>query len=873
MKNIPVEKLYDATKERPFLLVSQGVLCLFSRVDHKVSSMFTDSPAQVIQQGGKRILFRAIPITKEACFNLHYLTEYKSSDNHRRMVEHMAASLGVPRAELAGDGIFITVPKVSYYQKLLHAIGGSLQRDGRYRIPFSKLDDLIHLSEREKTSYPPIEINQELLDMRQSPLPQWDGTLPGLRDIPISTLNVVRKNVQPWAAKRGSKKTFEEKLNALGIESVYDLISYFPNRFIDKSQPRRLDDLVDGEEATILGQIKSMSLMSSRKATTIDILNVEDSSTIRTIFWNQDWLPNKFKQGDMVVVTGAVKSFRGRPQITAKTIDFAREVALLPVVPIYRQKLSQKITSPLIMSAVQEAVARIGTQVTYPSSFYGLSKMSLGQDITNLHLPATSSDYDESFERLALFELTNLQLTNLEKKHLTTGQNSSSPVVNKSSELQNRLVDLLPFDLTGSQKKARDIINKKFAKGVSSEILVSADVGAGKTVISQVASAPIVESGYQVAVLAPTEILTQQLYASFSQVFDKLGVVVETSTQKTAKETRELKERVASGDVDILIGTTEVLSYGFYNLGLVVIDEQQKFGVRQRGELSRKSESLGQSPYVLMTTATPIPRTVAQALYSGLDFIELKDKPKGRLPIKTLWVEEGYRDIVNQQFHEIWLDVAREAKQGKQTFVVAPFVRSSDSVDVASVESVYKALSQGALRELNVGYIHGKMKRDKQKQMMESFAQGNIDVLVSSIVVEVGVDIPNATRMVILSADRLGASSLHQTRGRIGRNSYQSVCYLVANEPTEKGARRLQALVDHESGFDIAKIDLGSRGEGQIFGNEQSGRSDLTFANLSEFAYLLPQAKELAELIYSSGKKEQSLKHAGRLLPKTGKEE
>lgn len=389
---------------------------------------------------------------------------------------------------------------------------------------------------------------------------------------------------------------------------------------------------------------------------------------------------------------------------------------------------------------------------------------------------------------------------------------------------------------------------------------VSSFIVTHNTIIAQMSALQAVDGGYQAVIIGPTETLARQLYETFLNVTqaieNKFGDHIEVGFLSGSMKVRERKAviaKIADGSINIVVGTHALMSDAvvYKNLGFIAIDEQQKFGAEQRTKLL-SSRPDGLVPDLLMQTATPIPRSMSQIYYGDIDMIQLKEKPKGRLPIITEWVRENPIDVVGHLVNDMWADVINEATLGNQTFVIAPLVVESDKIDSASVEGTYKSLSDGALSSLRVGFIHGKMKADAQRETMDKFRAKEYDVLVASTVVEVGVDISDATRVVILSADRLGSSSLHQIRGRVGRNSKQSKCYLVSVGKTENSQLRLQSLVDNEDGFKIAQDDLGTRGEGTMFSTVQSGSSGMIFASLLTHGERITEAKEEALSILNS---------------------
>ena len=391
------------------------------------------------------------------------------------------------------------------------------------------------------------------------------------------------------------------------------------------------------------------------------------------------------------------------------------------------------------------------------------------------------------------------------------------------------------------------------------------------TVVAQLSCMQALDNGYQSVLAAPTEVLATQLYNTFENLINGMPEEMKPTLaflggKMKAAEKREILKYIKTGDIDILVGTHSVLSdkTEFRNLGLVVIDEQQKFGAAQR-EALLESRNDGRKPDLLAQTATPIPRSTAQAFYGDINLISLYGKPEGRIKIDTKWVKDDPKTITKDKGHKMWQDIMKEVEDGHQVFVVVPMVYESKKMDSASVEGAYKDLKK-ILPKAKIGYTHGSLKKDDNQTAMEEFRKGKLDILVASTVIEVGVDVPNATRIVILSADRLGASSLHQVRGRVGRSNLPSTCYLVSEGKTPTSKKRLQALVDFTDGFEIAKVDLETRGQGDLFGLRQAGESTLRFSNLVDHSKLVESAQRLANEIYKGPLKENALRDAQAFL-------
>lgn len=761
----------------------------------------------------------------------------------------------------------IVVPNAHSYKTIVKSVGGWPVKDGGYRVNISRIIDLETLCGALKTFLPPVAIDPKVKALTTAPIMAFDGTLESLKAIPVGELNLVKANQQTYKATSKSSKTLEEKLQAFGISTLYDLLLWFPKRYIDKSQPQSLDSLMIDEPATVVGEVTSVDSIPGNTGGAAFTIALSGGGSIRSLYWRQSWLMNKFKLGDEVLATGKYTKWQGTAQLGGSSIELATEAALLPIVPIYRQSESKGITTAFLLSAVRELFSRLGP-IRLPSYLQGEGRMDYYEAYRELHLPTTLAHHDKVIDSLAYYELVYMQLLLQEQREYSERKPGIS-LAGGERGLQRRAEELLPFTLTESQRKGMEKINRKFSATVPSSLLLNADVGAGKSVCAFLASLQAVDAGYQVVLLAPTEVLARQLYAGALKMAESLSTVGEQVTVEymgrgmKVREKKALLKRVEEQEVDILVGTLSVVGTGvrYKNLGLVVIDEQQKFGAEQRSALLQSRED-GRVPHVLQASATPIPRSTAQAFYGDIDMIFLKDKPPGRLPIATEWLEENPAELLDTVVHPLWEDLMEEAKKGNQTFIVTPLVEESQAVDAASVKAVHKLLKERVFPELRVGVVHGQMKSDDLRETMEAFRAKAYDIIVASTVVEVGVDIPDATRMVVLSADRFGASSLHQIRGRVGRNSKPSKCYLVSATEAENSRDRLRALVEHDDGFEVAKADLKARGTGSLFGASQSGASDQVFANIFRHGAWTPKAREEALLILSSKDRGQALADA-----------
>ena len=765
-----------------------------------------------------------------------------------------------PEAVLAEGSkhIEITVPNIRYYRELMGKLGAYPLKSGNYKLLMDKALDLEAMSSGilpdTDRKFPAIAIADEVKELNSEPVPGFMGKVEELRSIPVSVLNVVASDMQTFKQKKSNAQSMEQKLQTFGISTLHDLLFWLPKRYIDKSDPQDISDLIEGEAATILGTIKSATSMPNDMGAKF-VVETSSGRTTEVVFWRQGWLKNKYAVGSEVIITGKFSLFRGQPSLGGSSIDHSDEVALLPIVPIYRQSETKGVTTKFILSAAREMISRLGN-FPLPEYLQAEGRPDYSATLRELHFPTSIENHKVAVDALAYYELVLMQVQ-LQSSREEDNQREGLAQTGEQGSYQAEAIAGFPWPLTDSQKEAVEIINGDMASEKPGRLFLNSDVGTGKTVVAQLAALRAVDSGRQAVLAAPTEVLARQLYKTFLKLVEPLDPERRPSIGLIVggipiKERNALKKGAKEGTLDILIGTHTVLTgtVKYKDLGIVVIDEEQKFGADQREALLNSRED-GRVPDLLTQSATPIPRSTAQVFHGDMRMIALKGKPKGRKPIITEWIQEDPREIVNNPLHRLWADLLDEANRGNQTFVVTPMVNDSPKVDAASVESTFNHL-RGIFGK-RIGMVHGQMKPDEQRETMERFRAKEFDVIVASTVVEVGVDIPDATRVVILSADRFGASSQHQIRGRAGRNSKQGKCYLVSLGKTKSAQIRLQAMVDHTDGFEVAKIDLQTRGEGKIFSTDQAGASELIFASLARHSEKIPQAQEEAAAILQSG--------------------
>jgi ATP-dependent DNA helicase RecG len=651
----------------------------------------------------------------------------------------------------------------------------------------------------------------------------------------------------------GDKK--RASLAAFDVFNVFDLVTTYPRRWVDRTNEARIADLVPGEEALVLVTVRSVTKRVTRNRRTMVNVGVGDGSgRMHVVFFNQPWRERQLKEGLQIALYGKADTYRGGLQMANPVVDLIGD-RTGRIVPIYPQSEKANLNTWEIAAFVDEALRRCrdrGIADPVPSEVIErLDLMPRERALWSIHAPDSMREKEAARRRLAFDELLRVQLVLvLRKRELERSSRGLSHEV--GGELVRRFHAALPFPLTGAQERAISQIEADLVSTNPMHRLLQGDVGAGKTVVAVSTLLAAVQGGHQGALMAPTEVLAEQHATGVRQLLGDLEVPdpgnlfgdrplrVELLTNRiTGSERKGVLAGLAEGTVDIAIGTHALIQEGveFHSLGAVVVDEQHRFGVEQRAALRDKSS--GHVPDVLVMTATPIPRTAAMTVYGDLDVSVLDELPPGRTPIVTKWANGPLLEA------EVWADVRHEVGEGRQAYVVTPLIDESDKLEVASAEETFQRLSSGELSGLRLGLLHGRLSPADKELTMGLFRSGQLDVLVATTVIEVGVDVPNATVMVILDADRFGIAQLHQLRGRVGRGSHESMCWLVTQEQ-EGGNPRVEALVASTDGFELAEVDLDLRGEGTLMSTMQKGRSDLKLASLRRDRELVQLARDAA---------------------------
>jgi ATP-dependent DNA helicase RecG len=636
------------------------------------------------------------------------------------------------------------------------------------------------------------------------------------------------------------------RLRRLGLRTVRDLLEHRPRDYQRAVGESRIVDLFGEQEAVIVGEVRNVSLRRTRRRLTVLKATVADESgSIPAVWFNQDWLAEKLVPGTRVRLRGQLR----RNEFAVRSFDLDGAASTADLAPIY--PAGEEITPPRMRALATAALAYARDYLDFlPAPVKGREALPTRADaLVALHRPRTVEEAETGRQRLAFDELLLLQL-GLARRTREREQ-ETAPALGEPGELIARYRAALPFRLTEHQEQAIADIDRGLAREVPMQRLLQGDVGSGKTVVALYALLRAVEEGYQGALMAPTETLAEQHLLTVEELCRELGVGVGLLTSSVGKRARD-----AAAGASILVGTHALIQEGVEldRLAVAVVDEQHRFGVEQRAALAE-----GRSPHVLHMTATPIPRTLALTVYGDLAVSEIAKPPASRKPIVTSWIEE-------RRASEAYRRLTRLLREGRQAYVVCPLIEESETSRARAAEQEAARLARAELKGFRVGCLHGRLKPADRRELMARFKARELDVLVATTVIEVGVDVPNATVMIVQEADRFGLAQLHQLRGRVGRGGEQSYCLLVSRpkeELTEAAVRRLEALVGTTDGFELAEVDLELRGEGQLLGTRQSGLSDLRFTKLRADRALLERARAVAqELIDVEGPLDDELERA-----------
>ena len=650
-------------------------------------------------------------------------------------------------------------------------------------------------------------------------------------------------------------------LEEAGIISVADLLFYAPRRYIDRSEKVPLGEVPEGDDVTVVGLVGSVSTRRPRRnLVMVEAIVADETGSLKAVWFNQPYRANQLKQGTEIALAGKVERFRGRLQMNSPVLDVlggkGEGLEIGRVVPMYRavKEAGPRYLRRGVWNALRRS--RPVPDPLPPDIVRRYRLLERDAALVGIHFPETVKQTFPARRRLAFDEFFRLELALAMTKQRNMAE-SSGIAHRPHPPLMTRFLEGFPYDLTEDQRRVIDEIQEDMARPRAMQRLLQGEVGSGKTVVALASVLTAVAGGCQAAVMAPTEVLAVQHYQGVRELialagmapspdekslFDqpdgdgsgrRVKVALLTGEESEANfrppggvRREELLQMIEAGQVDVVFGTHALISAGvrFRRLGAAVVDEQHRFGVRQRQRLQKKARE--GDPDLLIMTATPIPRTLAVTLYGDLDVSTLESLPPGRSQIKTWAVDKS--EAGRRRVYEA---IRKEVSAGRQVFVVCPRVEETEKSEAASAQAEYRRLGKD-LPELSLGLLHGRMRAAEKDRVMDEFRAGSLDALVSTTVIEVGIDVPNASLMVIRDADRFGLSQLHQLRGRVGRGKHPSQCALMAEPSTEDGAARIQAMVETDDGFALAKKDLELRKPGTVFGDRQSGISDLKIANI-----------------------------------------
>jgi ATP-dependent DNA helicase RecG len=704
---------------------------------------------------------------------------------------------------------------------------------------------------------------------------------------------------------KGIGPRLAEVLSAKGIHTVDDLVHYLPFRYEDRLNPRGIAELRPGEMATVIAEVRNSGLFRTRRMPIFQMVAGQGRTKLKCLWFNATYLRDKFKPGQVVALYGKVEQDRNgklqlhQPQfeILSDSSDdgsaddaekkMAESLEIGRIVPIYESTGQGKLTARWFRRVIRTALENLPPELPDPIPVAVRQHLSLipprealwkvhwpepGESFEDLQTARTPAHIRMIFEELFFVEL-GLELKRRQQKAQTGIAFQLNETVRQS------IKKILPFHPTAAQKRVLKEIASDMEKPFPMRRLLQGDVGSGKTIVAFEAAIIAMENGYQVALMAPTEILAQQHYFSARRILEEAGyrVVLLTGSLEDDRK-REIRRHIAYGNAQLVIGTHALIEQKveFAKLGLVIVDEQHRFGVMQRFKLMKKTEDSRVGPGlrpglpeqssevaetdVLVMTATPIPRTLALTLYGDLDNSVLDEMPPGRTPIVT-------RRISDDRADEVWQFVRKQVAAGHQAYVVYPVIEESEETELKAALKMYKELSNKVFPDLKVGLLHGRLDPDLKDHVMKLFQKGELNILVSTTVIEVGVDVSNATVMVIEHAERFGLAQLHQLRGRIGRGAAKSYCVLMTGgKVSEDGERRLDALVRTTDGFQIAELDLQLRGPGEFFGTRQAGMPSFQVANLIRDRQLLEAAKLEAATVLAGPNAEISQEEINRAL-------
>jgi len=797
-------------------------------------------------------------------FNL----EHKNGYNDTAIIGGLAKMLDYWEGEARADGIS---------EEIIQAVLQRLQSYGKLS-PESRAESLKGLWKRIGDQYPEATQKQTRAP-HPKPKPASDK-----KEQPVSQPESAKERPAPAGraetAPGGKTSATPAALNAdltvlqgvgprhattlgkLGMHTLGDMLYYFPRRYEDYSQLKPIKDLFYGQQLTVIGAVQSVSTRPIRggKQQLVEAILSDGTGALRLSWFNQPWIANRLSKDDAIAVSGKIDQYLGR--LIMNNPDFEPvEVESLNtnrIVPVY--SLTEKITQKWLRKLMGQVVMHWASRVTdhLPESVRTAAELpELGEALLQAHFPDSQEKLQAARERLAFDEIFFLQMGVLSQKR--DWQSVTARIFDVPDEWMEARIKALPFKLTGAQQRAVDDILVDLGSGRPMNRLLQGDVGSGKTVVAALGTAIVANAGAQAAIMAPTSILAEQHYSNFSNLLTgENGIISPDAIRLLVGDTPEAeKEAVRAGLLDgsikVVIGTHALLEdpVQFADLELVVIDEQHRFGVDQRAALRTK----GRTPHLMVMTATPIPRSLALTLYGDLDLSIMDEMPAGRHPVDT-------HVLRPQERERAYTLIRAQIKSGRQVFVIYPLIEESEKIDSRAAVDDYETLSKEIFPDRKVGLLHGRMRPDEKDAVMVKFRDKEFDILVSTTVVEVGVDVPNATVMLIEGANRFGLAQLHQLRGRVGRGSEQSYCLLIPDHEDAVENERLQAMAESNDGFVLAERDLQQRGPGEFLGTRQSGYSSgLRMASLTDVD-LIENARKHAQKLFEEDAKLEKPEHA-----------
>ncbi len=652
----------------------------------------------------------------------------------------------------------------------------------------------------------------------------------------------------------GVAQTQAKRLQRLGVTTIRDLLYLFPRRYNDFSALKTINQLEYGEEVTIIGTIwETKSRRSRSGGTIVQSIIADGTATVQATWFNQPYLLKSLKAGRQVVLSGQVDAYLGHLVMNSPEWEFLEKEQihtgrLVPVYPL-TEGVKAKWLRRFIKRTVDYWTKRVPDYL--PQQIReSLGLLDLETTLTQIHFPDDWQFLERERRRLSFDEFLLIQLGVLQQRQVWRSRPGRA--LDADPALLEVFAVSLPFALTAAQKRAIDEIVGDLRQSQPMSRLLQGDVGSGKTAVATAAMLMAIASGAQAVFMAPTEILAEQHYNSLTSLYQPLATTESPDSSSlrprvrlltgrvTGNEREQVYADIASGAANVIVGTHAIIQKGveFQDLALVIVDEQHRFGVEQRAALRQK----GYNPHMLIMSATPIPRTLSLTIYGDLDVSTLDEMPPGRQPIETRWFlprerERAYSFIRNQ------------VEKSHQAFIICPLVEESERVEAKAAVEEYKRLQQTIFPDLKLGLLHGRMKGQEKENVMAQFQRGELDILVSTSVVEVGIDVTNATVMMVEGANRFGLAQLHQFRGRVGRGQAQSYCILLADTPSEESVERLRAIERTQDGFELAEVDLDMRGPGEFFGTRQSGMPSLRMAKLSD-RHILEEARQVAKDIF-----------------------